>query len=215
LAYIAHILSFTPISFEISEEHVEHTLQQARFNMSNTALIIIDVQNDYFEGGNWPVFEMQKAADNAAKLLENARSSNETIIHIRHEIPSDQAPFFRPGTVGAEIHTSVKLNDGEPVILKDRPNSFQGTSLQVELKSADVSNVIICGAMSQMCVDATARAAADFGYSVTVVEDACGAKEQEFNGIIVSAPEVHAAFMAPLAMSYATVVSTAGFLGNN
>ena len=66
--------------------------------------------------------------------------------------------------------------------------------------------------MSQMCIDATARAAVDFGYKVTVIEDACGAKEQLFNGLEVSAPQVHAAFMAPLAMTYARVISADAYL---
>ncbi|MEH6475106.1 MAG: cysteine hydrolase family protein [Sneathiella sp.] len=182
--------------------------------MPNTALILIDIQNDYFENGSWPVHQMQQAANNAAKLLENARSNGTTVIHIRHEIPSEQAPFFRPGTPGAAIHVSVAPKDGETVILKHKPNSFKNTTLLEDLKNADIENVTICGAMSQMCVDATTRAAADFDFNVTVVEDACGAKEQEFNGEIVPAPMVHAAIMAPLAMSYAKVVSTSEFLSN-
>lgn len=176
--------------------------------MPNTALILVDIQNDYFEEGMWPVHEMQKVADNAALLLKNARSKKQTIIHVRHEIPSDSAPFFRPGSHGADIHASVAPIDGECVILKHRPNSFQNTSLGENLEVNGISNLVICGAMSQMCIDATARSASDFGYNVTVVEDACGAKEVEFGDQAVPAQQVHAAFMAPLALSYADVVST-------
>ncbi len=180
--------------------------------MSNTALILVDIQNDYFEGGRWPVDKMQEVASNAARLLANARASGHMIIHVRHEIPSDEAPFFRPGTAGAEIHTSVAPIGDEPVILKHRPNSFHATSLRQDLEANGITEVIICGAMSQMCIDATARAGVDFGYSVSVVEDACGAKEQVFNNLEIPAPQVHAAFMAPLAMSYAKVVTTDTFL---
>jgi len=176
--------------------------------MTKTALILIDIQNDYFEGGRWPVYKMQEAAANAARLLENARKYGDMIVHIRHEIPSDQAPFFRPGSKGAQINQAVAPIEGEPVLLKHKPNSFHGTSLHQDLEDAAIENVVICGAMSQLCVDATTRAAADFGYVVTVVEDACAAKEQVFNGVSVTAAHVHAAIMAPLAMSYATVVST-------
>ncbi len=182
--------------------------------MTKTALVLVDIQNDYFEGGDWPVARMDEVAANSALLLEDARTRGRTVIHIRHEIESDQAPFFKAGSAGAQIHSSVKPRTGEPVIVKHRPNSFHGTSLQADLEAAGISDVIICGAMSQMCIDATARAAADFGYVVTVVEDACGAKEQSFNGIHVPAEQVHAAIMAPLAMTYANVVATSVFLEN-
>ncbi len=183
--------------------------------MSNTALVLVDIQNDYFEGGMWPVDKMLEVSSNAARLLENARNKGQTIVHVRHEIPSDEAPFFRPGSPGAEIHSSVAPKGDEPTILKHRPNSFQDTSLREDLDAKGITEVIICGAMSQMCIDATARAAVDFGYEVTVVEDACGAKEQEFNGQDVPAPVVQAAFMAPLAMLYARVIDTDAYLAQD
>ncbi len=182
--------------------------------MAKTALVLIDIQNDYFDGGRWPVDKMQAVSANAARLLDRARTNGDAIFHIRHEIPSSEAPFFRPGTSGAEIHPSVAPRAGEPVILKHRPNSFVDTSLQRDLAAAGITDVVICGAMSQMCIDATARAAVDLGYTVTVIEDACGAKAQVFNGLEVPAPQVHAAFMAPLAMSYARVVSTEKYIAD-
>ncbi|MDA4847351.1 cysteine hydrolase family protein [Hoeflea poritis] len=182
--------------------------------MSKKALILVDIQNDYFEDGAWPVHKMERAAENAARLLEDARANGDTIVHIRHEIPSDEAPFFRPGSEGAQHHSSVAPQPGEPVILKHKANSFQDTSLKQDLDAAGVTDVVICGAMSQMCIDATTRAASDFGYAVTVVEDACGAKEASFGGVTLDAGQVHAAFMAPLAMSYAKVVTTGDFLGD-
>lgn len=183
--------------------------------MSNTALVLIDIQNDYFEDGRWPVDKMQAVSANAARLLEHARNKGLWIVHVRHEIPSDEAPFFRPGTPGAEIHASVAPNEGEPVILKHRPNSFHDTSLRQDLEAKGITDVVICGAMSQMCIDATTRAAVDFGYAVTVIEDACGAKEQTFNDQEVPAPQVHAAFMAPLAMTYARVISLDAYLSDS
>lgn len=180
--------------------------------MSNTALVLVEIQNDYFENGRWPVDKMQEVSVNAARLLKQARGNGHSIVHIRHESPSDNAPFFRPGTSGAEIHTSVFPKTGEPVILKHRPNSFQDTALRQELDNKEITDVVICGAMSQMCIDSTARAAVDFGYVVTVVEDACGAKEQVFDGLEIAASQVHAAFMAPLAMSFARVITCETYL---
>jgi Amidases related to nicotinamidase len=180
--------------------------------MPKPALILVDIQNDYFEGGRWPVHEMDRVGENAARLLAAAREAGDTIIHVRHEIPSDEAPFFRPGSEGAQINAVVAPVEGEPVLLKNRPNSFVGTDLLERLKAAGAQEVTICGAMSQMCIDATARAAADHGFKVTVVEDACGPKETAFNGTTVPAPLVHAAIMGALSGTYAKVVSTQDYL---
>lgn len=181
--------------------------------MPKTALILVDIQNDYFEGGLWPVAEMDRVSANAARLLSAARSSGDLVVHIRHENQIPEVPFFKPGTAGAEIHASVAPADGEAVLTKHRANSFHGTGMLEMLQDAGVEAVTICGAMSQMCIDATARAAGDYGFQVTVAEDACGAKEMEFGGVEVSAAQVHAAFMMPLAMGYAQVVQTKSLTG--
>ena len=176
--------------------------------MPRPALILIDIQNDYFEGGLMPLENMHHAANNAALLLDDARAQGIPVIHIRHIAASPKAPFFRPGTEGSEIHARVRPQPGESVIEKARPNAFVGTNLEEALRIADVTTVMLCGAMSQMCVDATARAAADLGFDVTLVEDACAAAEVQFNDVKVPAAFVHAAIMAPLAASYATIVRT-------
>ncbi|SEM99136.1 Nicotinamidase-related amidase [Loktanella fryxellensis] len=176
--------------------------------MTQTALILIDIQNDYFPGGSWEVDRMGTVAANAARLLGHARTTGDLVIHVRHEAGSDTAPFFRPGTSGAEINSAVAPQGAEAVVLKHRPNAFHQTDLLDRLRTAGVADLIVCGAMSQMCVDATVRAAADLGFKVTVVSDACGAKAASFGGMDVQASVVQAAFLAPLAMSYAKVVTT-------
>ena len=82
------------------------------------------------------------------------------------------------------------------------------------MKNADVEQVVICGAMSHMCIDATTRAAADLGYSCIVVHDACATKDLEFVGIKILAAEVHGSFMAALASAYANVLSFNEFRSN-
>jgi nicotinamidase-related amidase len=180
--------------------------------MTDTALILVDIQNDYFENGNWPVAKMAAASANAAKLLDHARQSGQVVVHVHHEIPSDNAPFFRPGTDGARIHASVAPREDEAVILKHHPNSFRETRLLALLQDNKIRNVTICGAMSQMCIDATARAAADFGFDVTVAEDACGAKEVSFADMQVDAGQVHATIMGALDGTYAQVMKTDAYL---
>lgn len=183
--------------------------------MTDTALILVDIQNDYFENGNWPVARMAAASTNAARLLEHARKSGQVVVHVHHEIPEDDAPFFRPGTDGARIHASVAPRQDEAVILKHHPNSFRETGLLALLQDNKIRNVTICGAMSQMCIDATARAAADFGFDVTVAEDACGAKEVSFGSIEVDPEQVHATIMGALDGTYAQVVKTDAYLAGS
>lgn len=179
------------------------------FTMTKTALILIDIQNDYFPGGLMPLNHMETAAANSARLLEHARAQGHMICHIRHIAGSDSAPFFRPGTVGSETSAVVAPHDGEQIFIKSRPNSFVGTELEAALRGAGIKDVILCGAMSQMCVDATARAAVDMGFRATIVSDACAAARASHAGVDVLPEQVHAAIMAPLAASYGTVVFTA------
>ena len=180
--------------------------------MKNTALILVDIQNDYFPGGNFEQEGADAAAKQAAKVLSEFRRRQMGVIHIRHENVKKAAGFFLQGSEGAKTHISVLPADGEKVILKHFPNSFRDTDLEHELRTLGVERVVITGMMTLMCIDATSRAASDLGFEVVVLHDACAARSLEFNGVEVSAPEVHAAFLAALQMFYADVTDTASFL---
>jgi len=180
--------------------------------MPKRALVLIDVQNDYFPGGRWPLSGIESAADKAAKVLAAARAAGDLVVHVRHEFPSADAPFFAPGSNGAEIHPIVREGDGEPVVLKHHANAFRETDLKAILDRHGVEEVVICGAMSHMCVDAGVRAAGDLGYKCVVVHDACATRDQEFQGAVVPAAQVHAAFMAALRFGYAKLVTTDEYL---
>jgi nicotinamidase-related amidase len=179
--------------------------------MPKRALILIDVQNDYFPGGKWPLSGIESAAGNAAKVLA-ARAAGDLVVHVCHEFPTADAPFFAPGSKGAEIHPAVRGRDGEPVVLKHHVNAFRETDLKAILDRHGVEEVVVCGAMSHMCVDAGVRAAGDLGYKCVVVHDACATRDQEFEGAVVPAAQVHAAFMAALRFGYAKLVTTDEYL---
>ncbi|GAA0784044.1 Nicotinamidase-related amidase [Marinobacterium sediminicola] len=176
--------------------------------MSKTALIIVDMQNDYFPDGKWTLRGIEAAAGNTARLLTSFRESRQPVIHVRHEFASNDAPFFTPGSEGAHIHESLSPADGEFQILKHEVNGFKGTELRELLQREGITQLVIAGAMSHICIDAITRAAADLGYSNTLIHDACATLDLEFNGVHVPAAQVHAAFMAALAFAYAEVVST-------
>ena len=180
--------------------------------MSTKAVISVDIQNDYFPGGKWELVGMEAAGENAGKVLAAARKAGDHVVHIRHEFPTKDAPFFAPGSEGAAIHKSAAAVDGEPVVLKHQINSFRETNLKEILDGKGVKEVVIIGAMSHMCVDGVTRAAADFGYKVTVIHDACASRDLEFGGKVVPAANVHAAYMSALGFAYATVTSTAEYL---
>lgn len=180
-----------------------------------TGLLLVDIQNDYFPGGNMELVSMQKAADTAAGILGTFRERKYPVYHVQHVSVRPGATFFVPGTEGMETHASVAPTGGEPVFQKNFPNSFRATELLETLRSDAIERVVICGAMSHMCIDATARAAFDYGFACTVVSDACATRDLQFEGRTVAARDVHAAFMAALAVPYAEVVTGAELVVGN
>jgi len=180
--------------------------------MAKQALILIDIQNDYFPQGKWPLDGVETAADKAAQVLQAFREAGDAVIHVRHEFTSEDAPFFTPESKGAHLHPKV-LNEGnEPVVLKHFVNAFRETNLRTLLEKRSITELVVVGSMSHMCVDAVVRAAADLGYTVTVIHDACATLDLEFNGQVIPAAQVHAAYMAALAFGYASVVSADEFV---
>ena len=176
--------------------------------MKKQALLVIDLQNDYYPGGKWELEGVEEASQNAAQLIEKARKDGQLVVHVQHVNPFVEAPFFVEGTPGADIHQDVTPIDGEKVVVKQQANSFRDTNLKKYLDENGVEKLVICGAMSHMCVHAATRASADFGYETVVVHDACATRELEFNGVSVPAKQVHAAFMAAAGFGYAQLIST-------
>ncbi|KQS79262.1 Isochorismatase [Rhizobium sp. Leaf384] len=179
--------------------------------MSKRAIIIVDLQNDYRTDGRFPLSGIDAAVAKAARVVEAARRAGDLVVHVRHESPAD-GPFFAVGTQGAEIMAAMAPQAGEAIVTKRFPNAFRETPLAGMLASAGVDDVTVIGAMSHMCIDATARAAADLGLRTTIVEDACATRDLAFKGETVPAGTVHAAFMSALAFAYGEVVSTEDYL---
>ena len=173
-----------------------------------TALVLVDIQNDYFPGGKMVLEGMVAASGHAARLLSRFRAQNLPVFHIRHIALHAGATFFLPDTPGSEIHSSVAPIAGETVIVKHFPNSFRETPLLDQLKNGAVTSIVVCGAMSHMCIDATVRAACDLGFQCQIGEDACATRALMFGQETVPASKVHAAFMAALSAAYAQVLST-------
>jgi nicotinamidase-related amidase len=176
--------------------------------MPDTALLVIDIQNDYFPGGAMELEAADAAGAKAGIALAKFRKSGDPVIHVRHLSVRPGSTFFLPGTRGVEIHSSVSPRDAEMVIEKSFPNSFRGTRLEQALKESGVKNLVVAGMMTHMCVDATVRHAADLGYKITLLGDACATRAQSYAGEKVPARQVHTAFLAALNGFYAKVVDT-------
>lgn len=182
--------------------------------MSKQALVVVDIQNEYFSEGKLPLVGIDEAAANAALIIESARQKGHTVIHVRHEMPSTDAPIFTPNSNGVEINEMVKPVEGETVIVKHFPNSFRETLLKEILDKDGIQEVIVIGAMSHMCIDATVRASVDFGYKTTTVHDACATLDLEFGGTKVPAAQVHATIMAAIEFMYGEVIDTKAWLSH-
>ena len=173
------------------------------------ALLLIDVQNDYFPGGNMPLVGMDDAAANAAHLLQKAREKNLPRFFMQHFSVRPGATFFVPETEGVAIHASVAPSDDEAVVQKRFPNAFRDTDLHQRLQQQGIDELLICGAMTHMCVDATTRAAFDLGYRCALAADACATRDLQFAERTLAARDVHDSFMAALSNPYAQVAATA------
>jgi len=177
--------------------------------MNNSALLLIDIQNDYFPGGKMELTGSVEAGINAGKILSRCREAGIPVIHIQHLSVRPGAAFFIPGTEGADIHVSVAPLRGEKIIQKNFPNSFRNTELLEYLRSKNVNKLIICGMMTHMCVDATVRAAFDYGFECIVAGDACAARDLVNVDVRVPALHVHNAFLAALGAVYAEIQTAA------
>ena len=165
-----------------------------------TALLLIDIQDFYFPGGKSALVEPEKAAVNAARLLDYFRKEKMMVIHVRHN-----------SEPGGKINDLVKPLPEEKIFSKNGVNSFVGTDLQEWLKSNKIDSLVICGMQTHMCVEAATRAASDMGYKCILVHDACATKDLKFGDKVIKAEDVHYSTLATL-KNYSKVESTEEFL---
>lgn len=171
-----------------------------------TALLMIDIQNDYFPGGKNELVGSSNASLVAKGLLETFRAKKLPVIHIQHISTRAGATYFVQDTPGVRFNENVVPLPTEIVIIKHFPNSFRNTELLDVLKKAGVGKLLICGMMTHMCIDSTTRAAFDLGFDCTVVQDACATKDLSFDHNVIPADVVHRAFLGALNGMFAKVM---------
>lgn len=173
------------------------------------ALIVIDIQNDYFPGGAMELEGAEAAERVAAGLIGSFRRAGRPVVHVRHESVRPGATFFLPGTPGAAIRTLVSPLPDETVMTKLHPNAFRETGLADRLRDMGARRLSFCGMMTHMCVDTSVRAACDLGFECSLAADACATCALLYGGRRVAAADVQAAFLAALAMGFARVLPAA------
>ncbi|MCO5384053.1 MAG: cysteine hydrolase [Methanosarcina barkeri] len=176
------------------------------------AFLLIDIQNDYFSGGRMELVGMENASKKAAEILKVFRTAGKPVFFIKHISTKQGAAFFIPGTPGIDIHTSISPFSEKEIIEKHFPNSFFQTELLFRLKEAEITNLVICGSMSHMCIDTTVRVAKELGFECTLIADACATCDLKFKNDTLPAHTVHTAFMAALDGMFATVMTTEEYL---
>jgi nicotinamidase-related amidase len=186
--------------------------EEDRVGEGRTALVIIDIQSFYFEGGKVPLSEPVAASLKAKALLEAFRARGWSVVHVQH-LPKEVAdPDLEIADAQYRIHPNVLPLPGETLIGKHHANSFRETTLLAHLREQNVTRLVVAGMQTHMCVEAATRAAADLGFEVTVIHDACATRPLGFGDVEISAPQVHAAALAAMSGSYAEVTSAEEWL---
>jgi Amidases related to nicotinamidase len=173
--------------------------------LERPVLLIIDVQNFYFEGGTLPLAGSVKASLQAKTLLESFRAKNLPVIHVAHmpkEKPAAPDPLY-------SFHSNVAPRPGEAVVIKHYADAFRETDLLDRLRALRAETLVICGMQTHMCVEAAVRHAADTGFRVVLAEDACATRDLKYKRTTVPAASVQAAVLAALNGTYAKIAAAA------
>jgi len=137
-----------------------------------TTLLVIDMQNDYFPGGAFPLWNPEATLEATLAAIGRARSRGEPVVLVRHEAATADGPLFRPGTQGAGIHPRLLATAGDaPVVVKRHADSFHRTDLARVLAGFGTTGLRIAGMMTQNCVAFTAISRDAAPYEVSVLSN--------------------------------------------
>ncbi|MEO1785025.1 cysteine hydrolase family protein [Thermodesulfobium sp. 4217-1] len=177
------------------------------------ALLIIDVQNEYFSG-KLPVTYPNDSFSNILKSIDFANENQIPVILIQHTAPQKDSGVFVKGTKEWQIKEEVRERKYKYIIEKNFPDSFANTDLEAVLKRDEIDTVTICGYMTQMCCDTTARQAMHKGFFVEFLSDATGTLDISNYAGSISAEQLHNAILITQAMRFSKVLTTHEWIEN-
>ncbi len=178
--------------------------------LAESAVIMIDAQMEYVTG-RLPLTGIEPALDQGARLLAAARAAGRPVLHVQHRGKGDG--LFGPDSPYYAIAPQVAPRKGEPVVGKVVPNALADGALPARLEELGVSNIIVAGFMTHLCVSTTARAALDLGYGCTVLAPACATRDlPDGQGGVVPAADLHRVELAALADRFAMIATEVGQL---
>jgi nicotinamidase-related amidase len=163
------------------------------------ALLVIDLQNDYFPEGKYPLWNAKATLKNAVTAIEKAHTQNVPVIIIQHIANKHKgiAPFFNDGTVGAEVHSDILLAAPQaPIIVKEFADSFVNTLLEDTLTKLGITELLVCGMMTQNCVTHTAISKSAEKYNVSILVDCCTTVDEMIHTIALHAVSTRVALVS-------------------
>ena len=175
------------------------------------ALLIIDVQNEYFSG-KMPVTYPPWSLVNILQAMDAAHVAKVPVIVIQHANHAPDAAAFRHGTYGWELHPDVKRRPRDLLIEKPLPGSFTKTALGAWLRDHAITSLTISGYMTQMCCDTTARQAFHEGYGVKFLSDATGTLTVTNTAGTIRDADLHRAILVTQQMRFSQVMTTAEWI---
>ncbi len=183
-------------------------LPATNLQASQAALVLIDLQMDYFKGDRLYIPGGAAVVDTALKLRAWAHQHGITVIHVQ-QLSSSRAPIFAEGSSGSAIHPSLTPQSNEVLVTKRLPCSFKDTILQHELDERGINTLVIAGLMTHMCVDSTTREAVHLGYRCIVVSDGCASRDlpSAVDHSVISHIDIHRATLAALADRFADIMT--------
>jgi nicotinamidase-related amidase len=171
------------------------------------ALLVIDVQNEYFAPhGQWALPEGERALIQIQALLAAARDTGTPVIYVTHERLGATSGVFVPGSIGAQMHPAIDVRPGEAVLRKHFPGAFTQTPLEAHLRHAGADTIIVSGFMTHLCCDTTSRQASERGYPVLFASDATATRDLTVNGVTVSHASIQQSELAVMT-NFATVLT--------
>ena len=151
------------------------------------ALLVIDLQHDYFPGGQYPLWNADAVLERVVEAIERAQALDVPVLLVQH-VGTAASPFFQPDSAGVAIHSRIHAAAPQaPVVVKGHADSFHQTRLAELLAPLEVEQLLLCGMMTQNCVTHTALSKAADAYAVSVLTDACTTVDELLHKIALNA----------------------------